>query len=129
MICAIARVICIYSQRFGMSKKTSITLDENSYLFLIKHGKRNEYVEKLIKKRFQKLRSFLFFLKDRYEEKDISELLEDISLPVYFWEKKNRNIQPALKDALLGLWEEVADTGITPNELLAILNNEEHNDG
>jgi len=102
-----------------MKKKTSITLDNNSYLFQMKHGKRNEYMKKLIKNRLIGLRAMLFFLRSKLGEKEIIELLESMSEPAGQW--VTFNISRRQRQALASLWDEMTNTGIKAEDLLDLI--------
>ena len=106
-----------------MKKKTTVMLEHDSYIFLIKHGKRNAYIEKLIKERLEKLKSSFFFLRRTFDNSEIAELTEAISLPVGKWERdiKRYHRSDMHKAAVISLWEEMSRTGMKANELIAVL--------
>lgn len=104
-----------------MKKKTSITLNQDSYLFAVKHGKRNEYIEKLLKDRRNELKHLFNFLNKSFSEEDIFLLLQAISMPAARWEKMYKTVSKVHKAALVSLWEETFLTGIKNDELIELL--------
>lgn len=106
-----------------MKKRTSVNIS-NEYFFLIKHGKRNEYVEKLIKERMENLKSVLGVLRKGFsDDKDeIINLVKLASIPALSWEKSTpKDLSDLHREALIILWEETSATGIEPTELIDIL--------
>lgn len=104
-----------------MKKKTSISINHDCYFFRIKHGKKNAYFERLIKERLRYLKDRLPPLRDKFERREIVELINDMALPTGKWERKNKDISLREKQALVLLWEEVSNTGIEAEDLLEIL--------
>jgi len=103
-----------------MKKKTTINLDKNSLIFGIKHGKRDKYIENIIKDRTKKLKIYLNQLRT-FSKQEIIELLELISLPVGDWETKKPDISFEQRKALIALWHEMKATGSTPEKLITYL--------
>ena len=95
-----------------MTRKTSISLDENSYLFLVKHGKRNKYIDRLIEENLINMSTALLSLRKQYKDHEIIALIKDIGMPAGRWEKIRSAIPEEHKLHLAILWEEISITGI-----------------
>lgn len=106
-----------------MKKRTSVNI-ENDYFFLIKHGRRNRCLEKMLEDRVNNLKSTLKILSKKLDgdKEAIIRLIRLASRSALHWEKGLPGDLSAIhKQALLALWEEAAFTGIALDEFINVL--------
>ena len=106
-----------------MKRRTSVNIC-NEYFFLMKHGKRNEYVEKLFDERLKNLKSILNVLRQDFsdDKNEIIILIELADKSAFHWEKNvPANLSHLARQALIVLWEETVSTGIEAQELIDVL--------